>query len=325
MVVLLGTLSCNKESALKEEPFSLDIPDYFPKPHIPGDSKMTLKRIELGKALFFDPILSRDSSMSCAGCHFAENAMADPKEFSPGVDGIVQDRHTPVLFNLAWHSKFFADGGSPSLEVQALAPISNKTEMDLFLNVAIERLNSSVKYKLKFNEAFGSEPDVFGLTRALAIFQRTLLSVNSDFDRFFYQGETNAISADAKRGWAIFQKPELNCMACHAPPLFSTYKFENNGFSFGKDDQGRYRITGDSTDMYKFKVPSLRNTEVSAPFMHDALFADLSSVIDAYAASNSHPGKSDKLKPFNISTQEKSDLIAFFESLTDLSALPEKP
>lgn len=287
--------------------------------------KLPKTKEELGELLFFDPILSRDSSISCASCHKPEFSFADNVALSPGVDGRLGNRNTPSAMNMANRSFFFLDGRASSLEEQALGPIANPVEMDLPIEQAIERLKSNAFYNKAFKKFFkeGITPQTLG--KAIADFERTLEGHATPFDRWA-KGEKDAISESAKRGHKIFIE-KAKCFDCHFGPDFTRDDFRNIGLYNGKEynDAGRFNVTGDSTDLGKFKVPGLRNIAYTAPYMHDGSFKTLRDVIDYY----DNPDKFVKnrintdplITPLNLTEQEKQDLEAFLLTLSEQKSI----
>ena len=298
--------------------YELDLPPGFPAPEIPADNQMTASRVALGKKLFFDPILSRDTTISCGSCHFQENAFAEPKAVSVGIDGRLSTRNAPALFNLAWSNHFFRDGGQPTLELQAKGPIMAEHEMDLNILEAMERLREDPEYVELFWQAYQREPDPFGITRALSAFERTLISGNSPYDQYHFRNQPDALSQQEIRGMELFFSDSLNCSTCHSGFNFSNDDFENNGLYAVYGDTGRARTTGLPENVGKFKVPSLRNVEVTGPYMHDGSVNSLEAVIDHYASGGQgHVNQSPLITGFSLSEQEKMDLLVFLKALTD--------
>jgi cytochrome c peroxidase len=323
--LLLGTLlalsGCSKEHPDLDEGNALlilDIPAGFQYPNIPADNLPTQNRIDLGKQLFNDPILSLDTSISCASCHKTELAFTDGLRFSKGIDTMWAARNSMTLVNAAYQPTLFWDGGSPTLEHQAVAPIENPREMGFEINAAVARLQNHPTYPDLFQKAYGEAPSVYSLTRALACYERTLFSGVSRFDRFRYLGQQDALNESEIRGMNIFMGERGECFHCHGEPNFTDYTFQNNGLYLEYPDSGRARITFQSTDVGKFKVPSLRNVELTGPYMHDGSIATLEEVIDHYdMGGNPHPNRSGLLRPINMTAQEKADLLAFLKALTD--------
>ncbi len=315
-------ISCSKKEDIipyNEAPFILNVPAGFPNPIIPNDNTLNKYRVDLGRKLFYDPILSRDSSISCATCHLQEKAFTDGKILSNGVQGGITERNTPNITNIAYHNAFFWDGGNHSLELQVIGPIESVNEMNLTIPEAIERLKEHNTYPNLFKLAYGlNEPNIYGLTRALASFERTLISGNSPYDKYTSQGQSNALTSNELNGKNLFFSATLKCAECHTGFNFTSLAYENNGIYLNYADDGRGRVTLNTADNGKFKVPSLRNIEVTGPYMHDGSFNTLEDVIDHYAqGGKGNVNQSPKIGGFTITNQEKQDLIAFLKSLTD--------
>jgi cytochrome c peroxidase len=275
----------------------------------------------LGERLFSDPILSLDRSISCASCHIPEFAFADTVAFSIGIGGQRGTRNTPSSMNMLARDAFFWDGRAATLEEQALMPIENPVEMGLPIAEAIARLRSDAEYVRWFREAFGGPPDAEKLAAALAAFQRTLETADTPWDRFAFDIED--IDPAVVRGKAIFDQ-KGKCLECHFTPDFTADEFRNIGLYNGSDlaDEGRFAISRDSADLGKFKVPGLRNVAITAPYMHNGMFATLREVIDYYDDPKAFVPdviNVDTLlrEPLGLTEQEKVDLEAFLHSLTD--------
>lgn len=292
---------------------------HFPRLNLEADQGPTARRIALGKKLFFDPILSRDNTISCASCHFPEKAFSDGKPLAVGIEGRLHSRNSPSLFNVAWQPYLFMDGGNPSLESQVIGPIEDHREMDLPFTEALNRVAASIEYQEAFQAAYGMDVNPYTFSRAIATYQRALVSYCSPFDRFEYQKDSAALSAAQQRGLVLFQSTQLKCVQCHQLPLTTNFQFENNGLYTVYQDSGRARVTNDlENDEGKFKVASLRNIELTAPYMHDGSLEDLESVIEHYASGGKgHRLQSPLIDGFSINAQQKADLIAFLRALTD--------
>ena len=279
-------------------------------------------RAELGRRLFFDPLLSSDRTISCASCHKPELAFADNEVFSKGVGGARGTRNTPSVMNSTARVSFFWDGRAGSLEQQALFPIENPLEMNLPIEQALARINADAAYADAFAKLYGGPATARTLGRALAAFQKTLETPNSPYDRF-NQGDDAAIAANAKRGRLLFIG-KANCATCHSGEDFTSDRFENIGLFNGKElnDRGRADVTKLDGDAGMFKVPSLRNVAVTAPYMHNGMFATLRDVIDYYNEPDKHVNgalhRDAKLdKPLALTAGEVADLEAFLNALTD--------
>lgn len=303
-----------------DEPFVLALPKGFPMPNIPADNALTKNRVALGKMLFAEKLLSGDSTQSCASCHKGRFGYGDSLAVSPGIKGAMGDRNAPVLFNTAYHPYFFKEGGSPTLEMQVLGPIQNPVEMAADLNEVIRRLNQQKDYKALAKIAYGRDSvDAFVLTRAIAAYERTLISGNSNYDRYVHGNDTTVLSAEEKKGMALFFSSRTRCSECHAGNDFSTYEILNNGSKTDyTTDPGLFRRTGKSGDIGKFKMPSLRNVAFSAPYMHDGSYATLEDVITQYNKGGSgHANQDARIQPLQLTAAEQADLVAFLKSLSD--------
>ncbi|RMG23377.1 MAG: cytochrome-c peroxidase [Bacteroidetes bacterium] len=317
LMLLMVSSGCREDEASPFYEPSPALPVHFPSLPVPNAKPLTKARVKLGKKLFFDPILSRDSSISCASCHLPQKAFADPRQFSLGVDGQMGKRNAPALFNLAYGLSFFRDGATPTLERQVLFPIEDPSEMHNTLPVVIERLRSHPTYPGLFQQAFGTQPTVDGLTDAIAAFERTLLSYQSPYDRFL-AGDSSSLDAAQQRGMQLFFGEKAECFHCHGGFNFTDEMFHNNGLYEQYADPGRWRITGKASDMGKFKTPSLRNIAYTAPYMHDGSLSSLEEVVEHYSSGGkAHPNKSVLIRRFILSEQEKQDLIAFLHALSD--------
>lgn len=309
--------SDDEQAATPEPEYTYETPAHFPPMVVPEDNKPTPERIALGKKLFFDPILSRDRRVSCGACHHQEFAFADNLPFSLGVRAQLTKRNSMPLFNMGWNNSFFWDGGAETLEMQAMAPIENPLEMDLPLDEAVRRLQEHPEYPALFREAYGREPDLFGLTRALAAFQRTLISGTSPYDRYL-KGDSSALDAEQKAGKELFFSERTECFHCHSGVLFSDFTFQNNGLYEVYADSGRAVITGNPRDVGRFKVPSLRNVARTAPYMHDGSLPTLEAVVGHYMrGGRAHRNKNPQIRPLDLTERERRQLVAFLRSLTD--------
>ena len=308
--------SCSKQEM--PELHGYQAPPGFPEMAIPADNAFLAERVELGKALFFDPILSVDSTRSCASCHIPAFAFSDTTAFSLGVEDRVGTRNSPSLANVGYQLALLREGGVPTLEMQVLVPIQEQHEFDTNILDVAQKVNQVPAYKALSRMAYDREVDPFVITRALAAFQRTLISGNSRFDQWSFQGNWNALSPSAIRGLDLFQSDRLGCASCHNGFLFTDQSFANNGLYEDYADPGRYRLTGIESDRAVFKVPSLRNVAVTAPYMHDGSLKTLREVVQHYQSGiQDHPNKSPLLRTFELTDGETNDLINFLKSLTD--------
>jgi cytochrome c peroxidase len=282
--------------------------------------KITKER--LGEMLFFDPILSEDSSISCASCHKPAFAFADTSAFSKGVHGRLGNRNTPSAMNVSARDFLFWDGRASSLEEQALGPIENPVEMNLKLSEAIKRLNRSKKYRNLFFTVYKTAPTTKTLASAIAAYERTLETSATPNDRWM-NDEPNGMTDQQVRGRDIF-RVKAKCFECHFSPDFTGDEFRSIGLFNGTthNDSGRYNVTKNPADIGKMKVPGLRNVAMTAPYMHNGSFKTLREVIDYY--DNPHAKMPDGInrdsvlaKPLGLTEQDKQDLEAFLLALTD--------
>lgn len=288
----------------------------------PDNNALTEERAQLGRRLFYDPILSRDRTVSCGSCHQQEFGFSDPRTVSVGVEEKQGDRNAPHLANLAWvRSGLFWDGRVETLEEQATQPIENPLEMDLAISDAVARLLDDASYVAAFEQAYDAPPTAQSLGAALASFVRTLVSAEAPYDRYL-AGDEAALSASARRGAALFLDGKTGCFHCHSQTTLTNDGFFNNGTYEDGGDVGRQALTGRTGDLGKFRVPSLRNVAVTAPYMHDGSLATLRDVIEHYARGGSgHPSTDVQVEPLELTEEDKEDLLAFLESLTDAEFL----
>ncbi len=278
---------------------------------------------QLGELLFFDPLLSSDSTISCASCHKPEFAFADNTPTSVGVHGRKGDRNTPSAMNQSARNFQFWDGREETLEGQALGPIENPVEMDLPVSTLIERLYKHPHYPRFFMRVYGKMPNRDNIAKAIAAYERTLETNDTPFDDYMKTGDTTEFSASARRGQEIFNV-KGKCFDCHFGPDFTNDMFRNLGLFNGKDlnDSGRFEVTRKSEDIGRFKTPGLRNIEMTAPYMHNGIHKTLREVIDYYNEPDKFVNNSinrDSLlnKPLGLTEGEKKDLENFLLSLTD--------
>ena len=285
----------------------------YPKVIDPNDNPTTPSKVELGKQLFFDTRLSIDNTVSCATCHQPDRAFTDNLPFSNGVHGHKSMRNAPTLINVAYQPHFMFEAEIKTLEMQVVVPITDINEMGFEkISELVDKLRKIPEYQAMAQEAFGRPFDVWVLTRALAAFQRTLIAWDSDFDRYYFEGKP--LSASAARGYRILSE-QLYCTQCHPAPFFTTFELSSNGLGDTLDG-GRYRITGNQTDFGLFKIPTLKSITETHPYMHNGSIENLEEVIDYYAkGGNGGINQSPLIVPFSLSSEEKKDLIAFFESL----------
>ncbi len=338
--------ACKKDEPMKDDveaqtaidaiynptPYELDIPRVLPDMDIPADNQLTVAGVELGRHLFFDPILSSDSTISCASCHLPELGFSDPNALSFGVNNAIGTRNAMSLVNVGFFTRgLFWDGRSATLEAQALLPVEDHLEMNESWPNVLEKLRHHPSYPRMFREAFGIEftddIDETLTTKAIAQFERTLISGNSRFD----QAMRNEIFLEDEEvnGQQLYffelsqQQDHPGCSHCHGGPLLTDNRFVNNGLDSvanlnGFADKGRGEVTGNFGDNGKFRVPSLRNIALTAPYMHDGRFQTLEEVLDHYASGGHAAENLDaNIRPFTLTEKQKEELIAFLNTFTD--------
>lgn len=296
----------------------MQIPEGFPSVIFPEGNEYTPQRWALGKRLFYDPILSKQNTISCASCHMAANAFSDTSAFSKGDNNALGKSNAPTLTNIGYHPYFTRAGGVPTLEMQILVPIQEHDEFNTNILDIAERINAIPSYVEQSLNAYGRIPDAFVITRAIANFERSLISGNSSYDRFLLQGKASALSATERKGMNLFFSSKTNCGQCHNGINLTNYSFENNGITPNSWDSGRMRLTKMEIDRDKFKVPTLRNIALTAPYMHDGRFKTLEEVVNHYNLGGApNKNKSVLIKPLGLSSAEQQALVAFLKTLTD--------
>ncbi len=329
MIVLLGGACGLLE---REEPPAIPLGDQVRQvvplglPELDGPPG-TAQAVALGRRLFFDRQLSSDRTISCASCHQPERWFTDGLPVARGVGGQTGRRNTPGIVNAAYWTRQFWDGRAADLEEQAGGPIANPVEMNLPHALCVERLAADPTYPDEFRRVFGPGPITMArVVRAIAAYERTLISGNSPFDRYYFGGETGALSAAAVRGLAVFRDPAKgNCAACHTigarSALFTDGLFHNLGTGMDAEgelqDPGRYEQTRVEADRGAFRTPGLRNVAMTAPYMHDGRLKTLREVIDFYiGGGSSNPQLDPLILPLQLTAREREDLQLFLESLT---------
>jgi len=327
LLILIGNQSCNETGGLDSSDNSnSNTSVYFYKPlNFPdpvydlSKNAVTKEGFELGKALFNDPQLSRDNTISCAECHNQSYAFTHHGHpLSHGIEGKVGLRNAPPIQNTAWQKEFFWDGRVGDLDLFPIAPIENPVEMDEKLGNVLEKLKKSTRYPNLFKSAFGTdEINTQRFLKALSQFMNSLISDNSKYDKVMrHQGEVFTI--DEKAGYDLFN---AKCASCHEGALFTDQTYRNNGLPINEqlNDKGRFRITEKSSDLYKFKVPSLRNVELTAPYMHDGRFFTLDDVLNHYSRGVVQSETLDPIlsKGIVLNDEEKRKIILFLKTLTD--------
>ncbi len=351
VLVLVSFSSCGKEDDATKNTTSTYVPtpilatDVFPMefgiPALPSDNPLTVEGVYLGRMLFFDPVLSYDSSISCGSCHKQEFAFSDPVAVSSGAFGLKTHRNAPSLFNMAYSKKFFWDLRVNNLRDLVFEPIQAHNEMAMTLPRLEGKLKNIARYKDYFNKAFGHAPNVVDMSKAMEQFMLTIVSYQSRFNRFFPGDSIQLMSSSELRGAALFNglvnfdngpTKGADCFHCHGGELAQQQNlnmggFANNGLDVVHTDLGLGAIDNRTTSRGLFKTPSLLNIEVTAPYMHDGRFKTLDEVIDHYSdnvnfnSPNLHPLMDHGGIHLNLTTQQKADLKAYLMSMTDTKFL----
>ena len=353
--LLLLAAGCGDSTS--PEPYVWNLPPGFPDPAVPEDNPMSTAKVELGRHLFHDTRLSANGTQSCASCHRQEQAFTDGRLTAQGSTGEHHRRNSMSLANVAYAASLtWVNPVVPDLEAQALLPLFGEHPVELGLagkeELLLQRLSEDARYPKLFADAFPGQKQPVSLAsvvRAIAAFERTLLSGGSPYDRYTYRDELDALSLSAKRGMTLFFSERLECFHCHQGfaftdsvkhklTTFPEVTFHNTNLynedgegTYPAVDQGLAEFTGRPEDMGRYRSPTLRNIAVTAPYMHDGSIATLSEVLDHYAAggrASAHgagpsPYQSEFVRGFTLTDQEKQDVLAFLESLTDTEFLTD--
>ncbi len=288
---------------------------------------MTAEKVALGKLLYFDPRLSKNKDISCATCHDPKMAWTEHKATSEGIGGHFGERNSPTVINAAYAPSQFWDGRAATLEEQAVGPIENPIEMGHDMTVLVPMLNDIPEYKKRFQNVFGTDVNEEGIAKAIAAFERTVLSGNSAYDKF-KDGDESALTDQQKNGMELFNE---SCVVCHAPPLFSNYTFMNAGIGMDAEepDVGRKEVTGNDRDMGKFRVPMLRDVEKTYPYFHDGSAEKLEEAVKIMAQGGiENPNLSPMMKAVKsaeLSEEDQKDIVAFLKSLNGEYPMPDPP
>lgn len=321
-VVFSFALQCCKKSDTplcetpQDSPVELILPSHFPPIEFPEDNALTERRIELGRKLFYDTRLSSDGTVSCGTCHLPSLAFTDGLPVSEGVEGRLGFRNAPSLGNVAYQERLFVEGGVPTLEIQVLAPIGDENEFDHDVAIIEADFLADEELNALSLVAYDREIDLYVITRAISAFERTLITSNSKYDKVIQGLET--FTTEEETGMNLFFSEELSCGTCHSGHNFTDGDYHNIGLYAEYEDNGRFRLTNDSTDIGKFKTPSLRNVELTAPYMHNGTFQTLDDVLEHFSAGGSnHYNQSELVLPLNLTVEEKNALKSFLNTLTD--------
>lgn len=291
--------------------------------YIPEDNPLTIEKIKLGRKLYFEESLSIDGTVSCATCHNPLLGFSDGRVVAVGINGLAGNRNTPTIINRLFSKRQFWDGRAKDLEDQVLGPIQNPIEMNNTLENLIKTLNSREEYRKDFKRVFGTDVTIDGIAKAIAAFERTIVSGNSAFDQF-ESGEKSALSESGKRGFELVNSEKVNCVVCHDGSNFTDEKFHNTGVGIAKEepDWGRFTETKNDTDRARFKTPTLRDIARTAPYMHDGSLKTLMDVIDFYdKGGNPNNNLSEHMKTLLLTEQEKIDIVEFLRSLSGKNTL----
>lgn len=306
------------------DPHAGSVPKGLPPLTHPADNPSTPEKIALGKQLYFDPRLSADGKVSCATCHDPAKGWSNGEKFGVGVDGKKGGRNTPTILNSAYSQFQFWDGRAMHLEGQALGPVANPIEMNLPLDQMEKKLNKIEGYRTQFKQVFGAEEITAPLVaKALAAFERTILSGDAPYDRFV-AGDKTALSESAQRGLKLFEG-KGNCKACHSGPSFSDFAFHNLGVGIDQPapDAGRKAVSNLEGDHGAFKTPTLREIARTAPYMHDGSHATLEEVVDYYDRGGTPNDQLDEeIFPLKLTAQEKADLVTFLKEGLSSASYP---
>ena len=325
ILALIASAGCQQKDSLKYEDIAVVLPANFPSPtYNLQQNPVTKEGFLLGKKLFYDPILSRDSSIACADCHISFSAFSHPDHpTSHGIDGLFGRRNAPAIQNLIWQKAFFWDGGVPEMDFIAINPIENPVEMDESPMRVVQKLQRHPDYPSLFKAAFPDRDTIDGIQmlQAFSQFMATLVSANSRYDKYVRGEAGGTLSQEELAGLATFQS---KCSSCHSSDLFTDNSYRNNGLTDDfTHDKGRYEISSFPDDIGLFKVPSLRNVEVTGPYMHHGKINSLEAAVAHY---NNGVKWSPTLDPLlqqgnflgiTLSTEEQKNIVAFLKTLTD--------
>lgn len=309
-------------------PYELKIPLGLPPLEIPADNPMTVEKIELGKMLYFDKRVSKDGTISCATCHDPQMAWAEHTPTSKGIHEQIGGRNSPTVINAAYAAAQFWDGRAATLEDQAVGPVANPIEMGNTMEGMIQNLEAIPQYREMFQKVFGTGVTPENFAKAVAAFERTVLSGDSPYDRF-KAGQEDALTDAQKRGLELFENS--GCADCHTPPLFSSYEYYNAGVGMDKEnpDEGRKAVTGEDHDMGAFRVPSLREVANTAPYFHDGSAATLEEAVALMAAGGKdNPHRSvefDTVREAQLTPEQQKDIVEFLKALSGTYPIVEPP
>ncbi|MBX7050646.1 MAG: c-type cytochrome [Flavobacteriales bacterium] len=318
VLVAASLIACNKSASYQDEPVRLRIPYKFPEIRFPEGNEPTKLRIGLGRILFYDNRLSTNHDMNCGSCHVLSSAFTDGKMVSTGRMGHEGRRNAPTLANIAWMPRLMMEGGVPTLEAQALAPLHDSLEMGFNMMAYVDELNEDEELRAIAKAAYGRDSiDPYVVTRSLAAFQRTFISGDSRFDRY-RTGYKDELTHDEFEGMRLFYSDRTKCGECHSMPFFTDFEYYNIGLEEEYTDHGKERATHLAGDIGKFKTPTLRNIELTGPYMHDGRMNTLEEVVAFFnEGGRNHVNKDERIAPMNLTDEEQRQLVAFLKTLTD--------
>jgi cytochrome c peroxidase len=308
---------------------TIDPPTGLPPVPVPKDNPVTAAKVELGKMLYFDKRMSKDKTISCATCHDPKMGWAEHESTSKGIGGQVGERNAPTVINAAYMTSMFWDGRMKTLEEQALGPIQNPIEMGMKMELVTDELAKIPEYQKRFKEVFGTEVTKDGIAKAIATFERTILSGDSPYDRY-EAGDKNALNDAQKRGMEVFMNAG-QCSTCHAPPVFSNCRFYNAGVDAEKKkpDDGRKKVTNNDKDMGAFRVPHLRSVADTVPLLHDGSAKKLEDAVKLMAGGGrDNPNLSSMFKSVReakLTDENVKDLVEFLKALSGKYPIIEPP
>ncbi len=325
LILVTGVYACSKDPLIEDPYKAFEKPEYFPATVYRFENNaITKEGFELGKKLFYDPLLSANNTISCGSCHIQTSAFTQHgHSVSHGIEDRLGTRNSQPIMNLAWNTSFFWDGGVFDLDLQPIVPITNHVEMGTTVEEVVQKLSTNSSYRQSFKAAFGKE-EITSTTFLKALSQFMLMCVSSNAKYDSVKRGTSAFTSIEQKGYAVFQQ---KCNTCHQEPLFTDYSFRNNGLSISTvDDKGRFNITLNEEDKYKFRVPSLRNLSYTTPYMHDGRFFDLEGVLDHYTSGIEHTQNLEVLLTdgIKLTHEERTSLLAFLKTLDDRSFLLNK-
>lgn len=319
-IVITMLLSQCTSPNIQPTPYTLQIKEGWKTPVIPENNPLTEESIALGRALFFDNTLSVDSSISCSSCHLAQKGFADNPSLSFGVEQRLGFRNSSTLTNVAFLPYFNRDGGVKTLDIFPSVPIEDHQEMGFNLLLAGKRVAQNPAYVKAAKTAYGRKMDGFVITRSIASYLRTFISDNSLYDQYLMDSSQVKLTPSQSRGKHLFFSDKANCSKCHSGVQFTDYTFQNNGLyaSYETRDRGRERLTFDPADAGKFRVATLRNIELTSPYMHDGSLNTLEDVLNHYANNGAdHKNEHPLIDQISLTEEDQKDIIAFLKTLTD--------